>query len=335
MQLSDKKYAKRLKEFGLRLVTTYKAGEKIIQKDSFETLQTDIKDGIRLEKKYFKGGKTVFELFGFDPRIKYTFVKALNAKECPNCGAPIDTHSGECPYCGAAYNMDYESKNLGTKYHTDLVMQSKSYRYITLLIAIVVSFLISLVYFKTTGRTFNGWDITKVIFGTMLLSLVSYYLFFYLDSFFILLPIKLYKERINSKQEKFWRDNSSEFSKNVFFTNLNYELQRYYFDSQENKNVVDFDFVDYTNISKEIINDKIFVNIDILVREVFYDGGKLKSRQMQKTLRLKKSPLEYSLDNVGGVVLRCRNCGTSVDAFQKQCPSCGTIQNYFQQWYLE
>ena len=330
MQLSDKKYLKRLKDFGLDLVTTYKSGDKTVKKSSFETLRENIENGIRLEKNYLRGGNSVFKLFNFDPRIKYTFINAASAKKCPNCGADIDTQSGECPYCGTAYNMDYETKNLGTKYHTDLVMHSDLYKRITLLVAVAVSFVLSFVYFKTTGRTFNGWDITKVMFGTALLSLVSYYLLYYLDSFFILLPLKLHKEKINNAQEKFWEQNSLDINKNTFFTNLNYELQKLYFESESFMNVIDFDLVDYTTIER----DGDIVKINVLVREVFVDGGKFKSRQAEKTLRLKRVKREFSLENVGGVALRCKNCGASMDAFLTECPSCGTRQNYLQEWYL-
>ena len=330
MQLSDKKYLKRLKDFGLSLVTVYKSGDKTVEKNSFETLKENIENGIRLEKNYIRGGKSVFKLFNFDPRIKYTFINAASAKKCPNCGADIDIQSGECPYCGTAYNMDYETKNLGTKYHTDLVMHSDSYKKVTLLVAVIVSFVLSFVYFKTTGRTFNGWDMTKVLFGTALLSLVFYYVFYYLDSFFILLPLKLHKEKINKAQEKFWEENFSIINKNIFFTNLNYELQKLYFESENFKNVIDFDLVDYTTIEK----DGDIVRIDVLVREVFVDGGKFKSRQTEKTLRLKRVKREFSLENLGGVALRCKNCGTSMDAFLTECPSCGTRQNYLQEWYL-
>ncbi|MBQ5540184.1 MAG: hypothetical protein IIU03_08120, partial [Bacteroidales bacterium] len=61
---------------------------------------------------------------------------------------------------------------------------------------------------------------------------------------------------------------------------------------------------------------------------------KFKSRQTEKTLRLKRVKREFSLENLGGVALRCKNCGTSMDAFLTECPSCGTRQNYLQEWYL-
>ena len=330
MQLSDKKYLKRLKDFGLSLITTYKSGSNIVKKNIFEPLTTNIVNGIRLEKDYQRGGSSVFKLHNFDPRIKYSFINPSPASKCPNCGADIDAQSGECPYCGTAYNMDYESKSLGAKYHTDLVMNTNTYKYITALIAFSVAFLISYIYIRTTGRTFNVWDMTKVLVGTALFGLAFYYVFYYLDSFFILLPIKLYKERINAAQTKFWQDNAKDINKDTFFTNLNYELQKYYFENPHNLNVLDFDFVDYTTITR----NGDYVSIDILVREVYYTAGKIKCRQKSKTIRLQRVKREYSLESVGGVALKCKNCGSNLDAFQTSCPNCGTRQNYLQEWYM-
>ncbi|MBR2202532.1 MAG: hypothetical protein IJ894_17675 [Bacteroidales bacterium] len=330
MQLSEKKYLKRLKEFGMSLVTTYKSGNDIIEKNSFETLRTNIVNGIRLEKNYLRGGTSVYKLHNFDPRIKYTFVNASTARKCPNCGADIDQASGECPYCGTAYNMDYESKSLGAKYHTDLVMNTTTYKTVAWILSFATAFIISYIYIRTTGRTFNGWDMTKVLAGTALFGLAFYYVFYYLDSFFILLPIKMYKERINAAQEKFWAQNGNEINKDVFFTNLNYELQKYYFEGDKTRNVLDFDFVDYTTITR----DGDIVEIEILVREVYITGGKVKCRQVSQKIRLKRAKIEHRLENVGGVALRCRNCGTSMDAFAQVCPSCGTRHNYLQEWYM-
>ena len=69
MQLSDKKYLKRLKDFGVNLITTYKSGSNIVKKNIFEPLTTNIVNGIRLEKDYLRGGQSVFKLHNFDPRI--------------------------------------------------------------------------------------------------------------------------------------------------------------------------------------------------------------------------------------------------------------------------
>ena len=96
------------------------------------------------------------------------------------------------------------------------------------------------------------------------------------------------------------------------------------------KFVLDFDFVDYTTITR----DGDVVEIEILVREVYYTGGKVKCRQVSKKIRLKRAKIEHRLENVGGVALRCRNCGTSMDAFAQECPSCGTRHNYLQEWYM-
>lgn len=330
MQLSDRFYTKRLNEFGIRALTTYFSNGSNIVTDSAAGENPDVCDAIKIEKDYRRGGQSMLKLHKFDPRIKYTFMDATTASKCPNCGADIDAHSHCCPYCGSTYNMDYTTKDLGTKYHTDLVMNSNTYKYITLAVDIIFSFIISYIYIKTTGRTFYAWDFGKVLVGTALLSLIFYYLFYYIDSVMVLLPIKIYKQRINNQQTEFWAANGNKISKPTFFTNLNYELQKFYFERPENRAIVDFDFVDYTTIK---LNGENRVSIDLLLREVYYTDGKLKVRQVSKNVVLERADRDYKLET-GKVYLKCKNCGATVDPFAQECPHCGTRQNYLQEWYM-
>jgi len=330
MQLSDRYHSKRLQEFGMRAVTTYFAEGKTLCTDTQASDNPDIVNAIRIEKDYLRGDNSMLKLHKYDPRIKYTFAGATHASHCQNCGAEISSDSGCCPYCGSAFSMDYDSKDLGSKYHTDLVMNSNTYKYITLAVAAVIGFIISYIYIKTTGRTFYTWDMVKVGVGTVLLGAAMYYVFYYLDSLFVLLPVRLYKERINREQTEFWESNGNDINKTTFFTNLNYELQKYYFERPENRAMVDYDLVDYTHIK---LSDTDTIAIDVLLREVYMDGGKLKSRQTKKHLTLRRARREYSLEN-GATSLKCKNCGAVVDAFAQQCPHCGTRQNYLQEWYM-
>ncbi|MCQ2252574.1 MAG: hypothetical protein MJZ61_03890 [Bacteroidales bacterium] len=330
MQVSDRFYIKRLNEFSINALTTYFSNGNKIVTDSSADRNPNVSEAIKLEKDYIRGGKSLLKLHKYDPRIKYTFMDATTASKCPNCGADVDPHSHCCPYCGSTYNMDYATKDLGTKYHTDLVMNSNTYKYITLLVDVIFSFIISYIYIKTTGRTFYAWDFGKVLVGTALLSLIFYYFFYYLDSVMVLLPIKIYKQRINDLQTKFWEDNGDKINKQTFFTNLNYELQKFYFERPENRAIVDFDFVDYTTI--KLLDDKR-VSIDLLLREIYYTDSKLKVRQVSKTVVMERAEREYHLE-VGKVYLKCKNCGATVDPFAQECPHCGTRQNYLQEWYM-
>ena len=115
-------------------------------------------------EKYLIAGKVIYKLNQFDPRIKYTFIndKYLNnITNCPNCGAMIKQNSDECEYCNTYYNIDYNEKDLGSKYQYDMTIHSNKYIILTLIIDIIVSLCFMFTYFYKTGRTFNMYDIAK------------------------------------------------------------------------------------------------------------------------------------------------------------------------------
>ena len=121
---------------------------------------------------------------------------------CPNCGHESlekDITDG-CPYCGTNYNIEYVNKDLGTKYYYDRVLQGSNYHTITLIIDIIVSAIIVFIYIINTKRTFNIYDISKIILGTTIISLILYYIFYMIDAIAVMLPIKIYKDKENKKQ---------------------------------------------------------------------------------------------------------------------------------------
>ena len=99
---------------------------------------------------------------------------------CPNCGNTSKENEIEdgCPYCGTNYNIEYSDKSLGTKYHYDRVLQGSNYKTITLVIDIIISAILVTTYIIKTCRTFNIYDISKIIIGTIIVSLILYYLFY-------------------------------------------------------------------------------------------------------------------------------------------------------------
>lgn len=117
--------------------------------------------------------------------------------ECKNCGmsSKLKEFVDGCPYCGTYYNIDYTDKDLGGKYHYDRVIRKKTYRVITAIIDLVISLILSFIFIKYTSRTFNSYDISKIfIYGTIL-SLILYYLFYIMDAYVILGPIKRFKDK--------------------------------------------------------------------------------------------------------------------------------------------
>ena len=145
IRVYDKAHYNRLNEYNVKIKTTYKDDKSLHVVD--DNTKNDIVDGIRLEKEYYKDNKLVYKIKDFDPRIKYTFVTNNEDDKiikCPNCGmSDIGKNFKEgCPYCGTYYNVDYENKSLGAKYHYDRAIKESKYLFITFVVDLIMSFLI-------------------------------------------------------------------------------------------------------------------------------------------------------------------------------------------------
>lgn len=257
-----------------------------------------------------------------------------------NCGNTSKENEIEdgCPYCGTNYNIEYSDKSLGTKYHYDRVLQGSNYKTITLVIDIIISAILVITYILKTCRTFNIYDISKIIIGTIIVSLILYYLFYIIDAVAVTLPIKIYKDAQNKKQMKFWkRMESIGIDKKTFYNNVNYELQNYYYgENSENKNIIDYDIIDYISLDEQIVkNKKILVTIKAQIREIVLNQGTISEKIQKRTFTFEKSN-EQILDlKAGSNIISCHNCGASIDVTKSKCDYCGTKINGYQQWYLK
>ena len=63
--------------------------------------------------------------------------------------------------------------------------------------------------------------------------------------------------------------------KKTFYNNVNYELQNYYYgENSENKNIIDYDIIDYISLDEQIVkNKKILVTIKAQIREIVLNQG--------------------------------------------------------------
>lgn len=340
----EKIHNKRLKKQGISICSKYKSNDTILERNTDKTKRNDdIQNGICLEKDYYKNNKLLIKVFNFDPRIKYTYMSTNNGENnitCPNCGNTSKENEIEdgCPYCGTNYNIEYSDKSLGTKYHYDRVLQGSNYKTITLVIDIIISAILVITYILKTCRTFNIYDISKIIIGTIIVSLILYYLFYIIDAVAVTLPIKIYKDAQNKKQMKFWkRMESIGIDKKTFYNNVNYELQNYYYgENSENKNIIDYDIIDYISLDEQIVkNKKILVTIKAQIREIVLNQGTISEKIQKRTFTFEKSN-EQILDlKAGSNIISCHNCGASIDVTKSKCDYCGTKINGYQQWYLK
>lgn len=333
--ISDNFHKKKLKEFGINIKTKYIVGNKIFERNTDNSINDDIVSGIRCEKDYYIGKTLVHKEKEFDSRIEYTFIsKEMENKEynCPNCGmqSKLKDFVDGCPYCRTYYNIDYCNKDLGSKYHYDRVLRNKTYRIVTGIVDLIISFILCAIFIKLTSRTFNSIDVSKIFIYGVILAAVLYYIFYILDAYIILTPIKRYKDKQNQKQIEFW--DKTKIDKKEFFNNLNYEVRKYYYSKSD---IVDFDVLDY--IEFEDFTKKGIQHIRVLaeIRIVYYDSGKIKSKFSKEEFIFKKNPNEKLelKDDVN--IIKCHNCGASIDATKGICSYCHTEIKYLQEWILE
>ncbi len=333
--ISDNFHEKMLKKYNINIKTKYFSSNKIYERSTNESINDDLTSGIICEKDYYINNKLVHKETEFDSRIEYTFIsKDMESADytCLNCGmkSKLKDFTNRCPYCGTYYNIDYTDKDLGSKYHYDRVLRNNTYRIITGIIDIIFSTLLCLIFIKNTSRTFNNIDILKVFIYGLILSMILYYFFYLLDAYIILGPIKRYKDRQNQKQIEFW--NRTKIDKKSFFNNLNYEVGKYYYSQ---KDIIDFDILDYLEFNDYIKNDTQYIKVLTEIRIIRYDAGKIKAKITKEEYILKKNSNEKLKLNNGVNMIKCHNCGASIDANDGMCSYCHTEIKYLQDWILD
>lgn len=332
--VSDKFHKDKLKQYGINIKTKYISNGKILERNTDDSINDDIKNGIRCKKEYFLKNKLVHTETYFDSRIEYTFISSFLEKEkhkCPNCGMEsyVKDFINGCPYCRTYYNIDYVDKDLGSKYYYDLVLHSNVYRIITAIVDLIISFILSYLFIKSTSRTFNNYDISKVFIYGFILSTILYYFFYLLDAYIVLGPIKKYKDKQNQKQINFW--NRTNIDKKIFFNNLNYEVRKYYY---TNNDVIDYDVIDYLSFDEYEKDNKLWVIVKAKVRIVNIKNNKISSKIVNDIYILQKHEkgiIELK-NNIN--LIKCYKCGASIDATKDKCAYCHTEVNYLQEWML-
>lgn len=309
--IDDVYYKKRLKEEKINIKTKYICGNNILERNTDNSYNDDIKNGIRCLKLYYKDGILVHKEKDFDSRIEYTFV-SLNEnddKTCPNCGVTYKVKDASfcCPYCNTYYNANYINKDLGGKYHYDRILRSNIYRIVTFFVSLVLCTFLSFVFIKYISRTFNNYDIYKVFIYGFAFSLAFYYLFYVLDAYIVLGPIKRYKDKENERQIIFW--NKTKIDKNKFFNNLNYELRKF---CSSLDGVIDYDVIDYTNFDYK--DGKVYVSA--ILRVVYLKNGKIKSKEKKYNFEFIENKDYVELKD-GSNIIKCSGCSSSIDVLKR------------------
>ncbi len=331
--ITERNHEKRLKTNNIKVKTYYKVGDSILETMN-DSINPDIVNGIRLGKKYYKDDLLIGEVNKFDSRIHYSYSSpSVDKDKCPNCGMEIrkDKYEDCCPFCRTSYNLDYIDKEVSNKESYDYIIHNNKYIWITLINDIIVSALLVYLYIASTSRTFNIYDISKIVVYTILVSTVLYFVFYTLDAYILLGPIKRYKESRNRDINNFW--NSVGYDKVKFFNNLMYELEEYYF-SNKSKDIIDFDIIDYNSFDKTNVDGKEGIIVNILIRFVTINGNAIKTNVEEKNCIFQKADITQKKQKDGVNIIDCRKCGASIDITKNECPYCRTKTNYLQEWYL-
>ena len=333
--ISDSFYEKKLNKYNVNIKTKYIVGNNILERNTDNSKNHDIINGIRCEKDYYINNKLIHKETNFDSRIEYTFISnEMENKEykCSNCGyeSKINNFINGCPYCGTLYNIDYTDKDLGGKYHYDRVLRSNVYRIITGLVDFIISILLCFIFIKSTSRTFNTIDISKIFIYGFILSMILYYFFYILDAYIILGPIIKYKDRQNEKQRIFWKNFN--FDKKKFFNNLNYEIRKYYYSKE---NIIDYDIIDYDEFTETNVNNNINVCVKLYVRIISVKNGKIISEYKDESFIFEYKNKDVLLLNQETNMIKCHNCGASIDVVKGKCEYCNTEIKPLLEWVIK
>lgn len=333
--ISDKFHKEKLDKLNINIKTKYIVNDKILERNTDDSKNDDIKNGIICSKEYFINKELKHKETNFDSRIEYTFISKIEENKkytCPNCGVTLklsDFKDG-CPYCRTNYNIDYTEKELGSKHHYDQILRNSKYRLITGIIDLLVSIILCFIFVKTTSRTFNSYDILKVFIYGSILSIILYYIFYIMDAYIVLYPIKKYKYKQNKKQIEFW--NRTKIDKCKFFNNLNYEINKYY---SNEENIIDYDIIDYLSFDDFGKDNNLYVKVTLEMRLIIYKNNKIYSKYKKETFILKKEKTKILELKDGANIINCPNCGKSIDAIKGCCDYCKTKIEPLQEWILE
>lgn len=333
--VSENLHKNKLKSYNINIKTKYIVGNEILERNTNDSINDDIKNGIRCEKEYYIDNKLRHIEKTFDSRIEYTYISKEEENKdytCPNCGmkSTLINFLDGCPYCKTYYNIDYTDKDLGSKYHYDRVLRNTTYRIITAIVDLIISLILSFIFIKLTSRTFNNYDISKVLIYGIILSLILYYFFYIIDAYIILPPIKIYKDKQNQKQLDFWT--RTKIDKKRFYNNLNYEIRKKYY---SNSNIIDYDILDYIEFNDFNRENQLFVRVKADVRVIYFQNNKFVSKYIKDIYILKRHNNDTLnlKDEVN--ILKCHNCGASIDITKGHCEYCNSEIKYLQEWIME
>ena len=331
--ISDKVQEQRLRQKDTVIVTDYYDNGAARTRSSDHSKTDDVQAGVILAKKYILGGRLVHQETEFNPGMLYSFVFPVldNGQiRCPNCGGTGENALFEegCPYCGAYYNMEYQSELLGSRDHSDYVIEERKVLLLPLLVIMAVFIALGIGLSLLTGRTATVFDYGKgALIGGIIGGLV--FLCYAVHKY----RAALTQQEITKKREqdviltRFHRDLAANgLTMGEFANCLNLGLRDYYFgsDSEQTRDVVDFDVLEYRDQQVSSGEGEIYVTADVRLRLVSAEEEQIRSEIRHKRIRMKKGHSAGLHMRPGMNITTCPYCGASVDLTSRRCTYCGT-----------
>ena len=340
---NERSQSKRLEEQGLRILTTFWDNGLIRQRSTDRSAHDDVVNGVIMNKKYYRGERLLRTEKVFNPLLQYSFViRDQMEKEisCPNCGTTGKTadFADGCPYCGTCYNIGYgERKNAGKR--SAEKRSPEPAEYLSVLFGLLAVFIVAgLLLVRAGGRTFGLFDVLKgIVFGALggLLAFCLYYT----SRIYAITRRAEESYRVQLDRIRGFETRLAAFGipVNVFYTNLSSELNHLFFDGGDPRyaDVVDWDVLDYGEygVSGENEND-LAVSVTAELRIIRGSANRLRAEKARLHAVMKPNAVSGDPLRPGANVIRCRNCGCSIDITRPACPQCGTPIRYRQRLYL-
>ena len=327
----ENKHQRRLKEQGIRIVTSYYDGGSTKHRSSDGADCDDVHSGVILDKTYLRHGKTVRQETEFNPGLVYSFVYPKTEDgllQCPCCGAVAQSgaFSDGCPYCGSAANLEYDERKEGERSHADAVLTRRPRTLLWLLGCIAAGIAVCLSLTLACSRTRLPFDYVKGIAIGLFVGLGGF-LARQIVTNAAVQRKELEKQQRQSAILRAFIDNlhAAGLSLTAFHNSLSAELNRYFYDSDDPavQNVTDYDLLDIRDQRVSTDRGARTVTASVQLRVVSQNDNDLVSETDWRQVRLRQEAGSVQLQ--GGLnMIECPHCGAKVSVEEKTCRYCGS-----------
>ncbi len=333
----------RLERLGVVIQTEYhdRDGLKIRRSDG--SVLDDVAGGVVLDKKYYLGQRLKHQETEFNPGVLYSFV--FHEYEggrvvCPNCGGvgKADLFTEGCPFCGSYYNLEYESKDLGSRAHADYVRYGKRSA-LPILLSIVLCAAAALLITLLSGRTLRPMDAAKGLVVAVLVGAAVGLFWNYRKSRSEITPEDREKKSRQESMLRTMRDRLAAAGSSLSeYTNaLVAELEtRFFGGAPETADVVDFDVLDYLeHAAADDSPEQACFETEVLLRVIRCRKGEIRPEKSVYRVCLRKNAAAAAPLRPGANFRSCPNCGASLDLTETRCGYCGAPLAYVKPFTAE